>query len=98
MHHHGIPFGTLVLTAIAACLVTGSARAAKPETYGEAFNFLVAHTKVIQLTGENGERVAICPEYQGRVMTSTTNDLEGLSHGWVNREFISRSAVDKHFN
>jgi hypothetical protein len=98
MHHHGISFGILAVSAACACVVMGSAQAAKPETYGDAFNFLVAHTKVIQLTGENGERVAICPEYQGRVMTSTTNDLEGISHGWVNREFIERGTNDKHFN
>ncbi len=90
--------GPMAMLAVVAAVWNASARAAEAETYGEAFNFLVAHTKVIQLTGENGERVAICPEYQGRVMTSTTQDLEGLSHGWVNREYITRGTIDKHFN
>jgi hypothetical protein len=82
---------TLVATAAAV-------RAAEVDTYGAVRDLLVAHTKVVELTGETGERVAICPEYQGRVMTSTTGDLEGMSHGWVNRAFIQRGAADRHFN
>jgi hypothetical protein len=103
MQSVGLSLGPLALGSVAplvllASLLSAPARAAKPETYGEALNFLVAHTKVVQLTGENGERVAICPEYQGRVMTSSTGDLEGMSHGWINREYIERGTIDKHFN
>ncbi len=91
--------GKLALWGMATLLVAaGGARAAEVETYGAVRDFLVAHTKVVELTGENGERVAICPEYQGRVMTSTSGDLKGMSHGWVNREFIERGAADRHFN
>ena len=98
MLHLGIRFRLLAMASLAALTVASSAPAQDRANYGDDFNFLVAHTKVVQLTGENGERVAICPEYQGRVMTSTTNDLDGLSHGWINRDFISRGADDKHFN
>ena len=91
--------GKLALRGMATLLLaTGGAQAAELETYGAVRDFLVAHTKVVELTGENGERVAICPEYQGRVMTSTSGDLKGMSHGWVNREFIERGATDRHFN
>jgi hypothetical protein len=72
--------------------------AAEFETYGQARDYLVAHTEVVELTGEAGERVAICPEYQGRVMTSTTGDLQGRSFGWINRAFIDKGEKDKHFN
>ncbi len=72
--------------------------AAELEIYGQVRDFLVAHTEVVELTGENGERVAICPEYQGRVMTSTTGDLQGRSFGWVNRDFIEKGVSDKRFN
>jgi hypothetical protein len=82
------------LVAAAGLRVDG----AELEKYGAVRDFLVAHTKVVELTGENGERVAVCPEYQGRVMTSTAGDLEGTSYGWVNREFIERGLSDKHFN
>ncbi len=53
---------------------------------------------MVELTGEDGERVAICPDYQGRVMTSTTGDLQGRSLGWINRSFIEKGVPDKHFN
>ncbi len=98
MHHHGMTCGAFALVGVLACTLGIRAQAAERETYGEAFNFLVSHTKVVQLTGENGERVAICPEYQGRVMTSSTSDADGLSHGWINRKFITGGADDKHFN
>jgi Family of unknown function (DUF6786) len=91
--------GNLALMGMATLLAAaGPARAAELETYGAVRDFLVAHTKVVELTGENGERVAVCPEYQGRVMTSTSGDLKGMSYGWVNREFIERGAADRHFN
>ncbi len=92
IHTRMAPAAASAILTIACLVAPGAAGAAEPETYGDDFNFLVAHTKVVQLTGENGERVAICPEYQGRVMTSSTSDLTGLSHGWVNRDFIARRA------
>ena len=98
IHTRMAPAAASAILTIACLVAPGAAGAAEPETYGDDFNFLVAHTKVVQLTGENGERVAICPEYQGRVMTSSTSDLTGLSHGWVNRDFIAHGVPDKHFN
>jgi hypothetical protein len=86
-----------VLWAILGFAATQLA-AAEQNSYGAVRDFLVAHTNVVELTGENGERVAICPEYQGRVMTSTTGDLDGRSYGWVNKSFIERGEKDPHFN
>ena len=91
-----VAFGALA-TAIVVTLPT-HLRAADMQTYGAVRDFLVAHTNVVELTGEQGQRVAICPEYQGRVMTSTTADLEGRSLGWVNKSFIEKGAPDPHFN
>ena len=86
------------LIAIAGQGCPGRAAAAEASNYGTVRDFLVAHTNVVELTGENGERVAICPEYQGRVMTSTCGDLEGRSLGWVNKSFIEKGEKDPHFN
>ncbi len=88
---------TLAFLAVAAGPLV-RLEAAEANNYGAVRDFLVAHTKVVELTGENGERVAICPEYQGRVMTSTTGDVAGRSLGWVNRSFIEKGAKDPHFN
>ena len=86
------------LAAVSAAWAVARLAAAEPPNYGAVRDFLVAHTNVVELTGENGERVAICPEYQGRVMTSTSGDLTGRSFGWVNKSFIEKGEADRHFN
>ena len=102
MDRHRMSFGKLL--ALATLLVTLSAGrstmlfAEDSATYGAIRDFLVAHTKVVELTGEHGERVAICPEYQGRVMTSTTGDLQGRAWGGSTRASSSRGAPDVQFN
>ena len=50
------------------------------------------------MTDDAGARVAIAPEWQGRVMTSTCAGLEGPSFGFVNRDFIEAGKTDPHFN
>jgi hypothetical protein len=67
-------------------------------TYRQARDFLAAHTKVVEMANDDGGRVAICPEYQGRVMTSSCSGFEGESLGWINREFIEEKKPDRHFN
>jgi hypothetical protein len=95
-----VAFGVALLGPVGLLCGIGAQRlaAAEPANYGAVRDFLVAHTKVVELTGENGQRVAICPEYQGRVMTSTTGDLQGRSLGWVNKPFIQKGEKDAHFN
>lgn len=84
---------------ISAVIAIAQAPPAPQEpTYGQSRDFLARHTKLIELTGEGGVRVAICPEYQGRVMTSTCQGLEGASLGWINRVFIEAGDEDEHFN
>jgi len=100
---HRMPAGGLwLLVAGVLALAAGSAAGAKPKgdamTYGEAREFLVAHTKVVELTDGEGARVAICPEWQGRVMTSTCADLDGPSFGFLCREFIKAGKPSKQFN
>jgi hypothetical protein len=106
MHRGRTDFSGFSAALLAAIGVAGGfitalpawAPAAELTTYGAVRDFLVARTNVVELTGENNERVAICPEYQGRVMTSTTGDLQGRSLGWVNTSYIESGQKDKHFN
>jgi hypothetical protein len=65
--------------------------------YGETVEFLKKHTKVVELT-DGDARVAICPEWQGRVMTSTCGGTAGQSFGFVNDDFINAGNPNKHFN
>ncbi len=66
--------------------------------YGKVRGFLSEHTRVVELSGERGARVAVCPEWQGRVMTSTCGGDDGPSFGFVNRSFIEAGKLDPRFN
>jgi hypothetical protein len=61
--------------------------------------FLKAHTNPIVLTGKGGlAQVAVNPDLQGRVMTSTAGGPEGFSFGWMNRESIASGQNNLHMN
>ena len=66
--------------------------------YGEVRDFLAKYTQLIELSNSSGARVAIAPEFQGRVMTSSCDGLDGMSFGFVNREFIAAGNRNEHFN
>ena len=76
----------------------GEERATTAMTYREAKEFLAKHTKVVELTDGKGAGVIICPEYCGRVMTSTCNGEAGRSLGWFHRSYIEAGKHDPHFN
>lgn len=67
-------------------------------SYGDAIAFLKKHTQVVELAGSGGARVAVCPAWQGRVMTATCAGDEGPSFGFVYKEFIESGKLNPHFN
>jgi hypothetical protein len=67
-------------------------------SYREEKTFLAQHTQVVELTDASGARVAICPQWQGRVMTSTCAGMDGPSFGFINREFIEKGESNPHIN
>lgn len=95
-------YSLLVLLLIVA-LVTGCGKAAKEEPKGIMFKddvaFLKQHTQVVVLSDGSGQaQIAVNPDLQGRVMTSTAGGPEGLSFGWINREFIAFKQNNVHMN
>ncbi|MFZ2054596.1 MAG: DUF6786 family protein [Candidatus Aminicenantales bacterium] len=61
--------------------------------------FLQAHTKAVVLSGQDGlARVIVSPDLQGRVITSTAGGADGLSFGWINRDFIASGQNNLHMN
>ncbi|MBU0617596.1 MAG: hypothetical protein KKI02_07755 [Planctomycetes bacterium] len=61
--------------------------------------FLKQHTDVIVLgDDEDGPRVAVVPQYQGRVMTSTTGGPDAAGFGWINNELIASGEIKPHIN
>src|SRR5688500_1395122 len=61
--------------------------------------FLRQHTEVIVLSDASGAaQVVVAPEYQGRVMTSTTGGADAPSFGWIGRAAISARQRQPHIN
>ena len=61
--------------------------------------FLRQHTDVVVLSDASGVgRVVVAPEYQGRVMTSTTGGDDAPSFGWIGRAAISARQKQPHIN
>jgi hypothetical protein len=67
-------------------------------SYAEVRDFLAKHTQLIELADSGGARVAVAPVYQGRVMTSSCNGPDGVSFGFINRDFITAGIPNDHFN
>lgn len=79
-----------------AVLVTASAAHAD---FGSDMTLLKQHTDVIVLSDKSGQaQVAVVPQYQGRVMTSTAAGAKGASFGWINKKAITESKRQPHIN
>lgn len=88
----------VVLTAVlVAVLFPGICAKGEPMSYADAKQFLSEHTEVIELV-DGDARVAVCPKWQGRVMTSTSGGPQGPSFGFINRAFIESGKLDPKFN
>jgi hypothetical protein len=66
-------------------------------TFGYDLNFLNTHQKTVVLKRDNA-LVAIIPGYQGRVMTSASSGMGGMSYGWINYKLIESGQKVAHFN
>lgn len=86
------------MSALAAlCLSVMSNQVPAPSSaFANDVAFLSKHVRTIVLKAGKSQ-VAVVPNYQGRVMTST-DGVSGLSYGWINRELISEGRLRKHIN
>jgi len=88
---------------VALVFMAGCAKTNKEEVQGIMFKddvaFLKTHTQVVVLADESGQAlVAVNPDLQGRVMTSTAAGPDGLSFGWINRELLASKENNVHMN
>jgi hypothetical protein len=68
-------------------------------TFGYDLAFLNRYIHPVVLKNASGTaQVVVCPEWQGRVMTSTARGLEGCSFGWINYGLISSGILQEHIN
>ena len=83
----GMTAAQLATAFVAA--ITATALPLHAQTFGEDVAFIRKHTPVVVLAdAKTGARIAVCPDLQGRVMTSSAGGDPGPSFGWVNRELL----------
>ena len=66
--------------------------------FGEDLAFLQQHTDPVLLTHSEQQKVVVVPEWQGRIMTSTTRGDQGFSYGWVNYDRIASGKIEPQIN
>lgn len=94
---YGIWTVLFILVLAAGCGKT--AKAPEGVLFKDDAMFLKAHTKAFILTArDNRAQVAVNPDIQGRVMTSTADGPNGLSFGWINRELLASGQNNLHMN
>jgi hypothetical protein len=94
---YGIGMAFLIIALAAGCNKTPKSPGGV--LFKDDVAFLESHTKPVVLVAENGQaRVAVNPDLQGRVMTSTAEGPDGLSFGWINRQFIASGENNPHMN
>jgi len=70
-----------------------------PSPFETDLAFLKQNTDVVVLAEPgNPASVVVAPQYQGRVMTSTTGGTDGPSFGWIGRAAITAKARQPHMN
>lgn len=65
--------------------------------YGYDLERLQEHVTTVELVAGDS-RVVLVPEFQGRIMTSTTEGHAGHSYGWINHELIASEHRSPAFN
>jgi hypothetical protein len=80
-------------------LVLVTAGCGRVNNFGGDAAFLQRYTDVILLSDSDANaQVAVVPQYQGRVMTSTAGGNKGPSYGWLNYGAISSGKIQPHIN
>jgi hypothetical protein len=89
----------VTLAFAAACAKTPAKEEAKGIMFKDDIAFLKQHTQPVVLSDGSGQaQVAVNPDLQGRVMTSTAGGEDGLSFGWINRELLAAKQYSVHMN
>ena len=68
-------------------------------SFGETVAFVSGYSELIVLSDDrSGASIAVWPEKQGRVLTSSVSGADGPGFGWINRELIASGEVSEHIN
>jgi hypothetical protein len=63
-------------------------------SYHDALTYLAQKTAVVELYDQWGGRIAVCPEWNGKIFTSTCEGLDGNSFGYLNVQAIDTECVE----
>lgn len=77
-----------------AALMSMVSSVADAQGFQSDVEFMRRHTPIILLQDGNAA-IAVAPAYQGRVMTSTVDQLNGASFGWINRKVIEAGLLSE---
>jgi hypothetical protein len=78
---------------------TTSQRVAAAGSFADDLAFLTQHTRITLLKSQDGRaQVAVAPEYQGRVMTSSAEGDSGQSFGYIHRAGIAVGKPTPHIS
>lgn len=66
--------------------------------FGYDLEFLEEYHDDLVLLGNEEAQLIVLPAYQGRVMTSTSSGLAGVSYGWINHNLIASGELNEHIN
>ncbi|WP_435355902.1 DUF6786 family protein [Emticicia sp. SJ17W-69] len=71
-----------------------------PGSFGYDLTFLEKQKPLIVLQAEDNPdaQIIVIGDYQGRVMTSTADGLNGNSYGWINYDLIESGKLKPHMN
>ena len=84
---------------IASCHFKNGETIPNEKNFGYDVEFLRNHKDIIVLKNNNElSQVVIVRDYQGRVMSSTANGINGTSYGWINYDLISSGKIQKQIN
>lgn len=84
--------GMLAALALGGCTISAT-------RFGDAVALLKRDTEVLVLSDRGGfAQIAVCPAFQGRVMTSTLDGKAGLGFGWINFDHIASRKTVPHIN
>ncbi|TXG34748.1 DUF6786 family protein [Seonamhaeicola maritimus] len=60
------------------------------KNYNYYYNLVKDQHEIVELVSNGGNsRILISPFHQGRILTSTYNNVEGISNGWINEEGLT---------
>ncbi len=88
-----------LLILAAACVKPAKTPPARGILFKDDLAFLEKHIGAVVLSDKDGAAlVAVAPDLQGRVMTSTAGGPDGPSFGWINRELLASRENNVHMN